>query len=279
MSIEEVLMDRIVLNNHQVESLRYKELQILLEIDRICKKKNINYQLTYGTLLGAIRHQGFIPWDDDIDVAMERKEYKRFKLACKDELSSDFFYQSNDTDPEYYHLMDKIRMNNTVFKEKYIARWNIHHGVYVDIFPLDNVPTNAILRKLHFLHFQFFRIGLMSKYLDSNERNGVKKFLSHVVNLIYAPFSLDYLYRKSVEVASKYKDQGKYVFSLYDSISSDSLLEYAWIKDTEQVLFEGHLFPAPKHYDEVLHVLYGDYNTLPPESDRVPQHNIEELRL
>ena len=272
-------MCSIDMDNNQIEALRRKELQILLEIDRICKKRKISYQLAFGTLIGAVRHQGFIPWDDDIDVAMERKEYERFKLACKEELSSSFFYQSNDTDPEYYHLVDKIRMNDTVFKEKYIARWNIHHGVYVDIFPFDNVPTNAILRKMHFLHFHFFRVGLMSKYFVSNERKGVKKYLSYIAKIIYAPFSLDFLYRRAVKVASKYRKQRKYVFNLYDSITVNSLLEYAWIKDTEQVLFEKHLFPAPKHYDAVLRTIYGDYNTLPPESDRVPQHIIEELKL
>ncbi len=272
-------MGKIVLDKNQINAVRSIELQILCEIDRICKKYDISYHLTYGTLLGAIRHEGFIPWDDDIDVAMERKEYERFKQVCKEELSDKFFYQCNETDGEYFHLMDKIRMNNTVFKETYLAKWNIHHGIYVDIFPLDFVPEGWLKRKIHFFYFQFFRIGLMSKYLDVKERKGIKKIFSILLRIVYAPFSLSFLYKKSEIIASKYKVQGKYIFSMYDSIKTDSLLEYEWIKTTKNVLFEGLSFPVPEHFEDVLKVFYGDYRKLPPEEERVPQHNIEELRI
>ena len=110
-------MSIIQLDENQTEALRNKELEILYEIDRVCKKHSITYTLTYGSLLGAIRHKGFIPWDDDVDIAMTREQFECFKEICKCELSDGFFYQCNETDPEYFHLVDKIRINGTVFKE------------------------------------------------------------------------------------------------------------------------------------------------------------------
>lgn len=274
-------MSHITLSEEQMHQLREAELDALLEIDRICKKNNIPYTLAYGTLLGAERHEGFIPWDDDIDIALLREDYERLKEACKTDLSERFFYQSHDTDPEYYHLMDKIRVNGTVFKESFLADKDIHHGVYIDLFPLDYVPGNVLLRKLHFFRFHLRRIGLMSKYLSVGERHGLKKAASLVCRFLYAPFSLERLYRSSVKIASEYsrKKSRTYLFSLYDSVAVNSLFLSDWFRGTVLLPFEGHMLPAPIEYKNVLRVLYGDYMQLPPESDRVPQHRLEEFTL
>ena len=270
----------VQLDENQTKALREKELEILHEIDRICKKHGIIYTLTYGSLLGAIRHKGFIPWDDDMDIAMTRDHYERFKQVCKKELSDRFFYQCNETDPEYFHLIDKIRLNGTIFREKVTADKKMHQGIYVDIFPFDSVPENKFRRKLQFLHFHLYRVGLMSKFLKNSERHGAKKILSYIVKVIYAPFSMKTLYKRAAAVASKYRGQDmKYVFCLYDSILLDSLLQKEWLEETIDGSFEGYTFPIPKEYDKVLRVMYGDYMQLPPEKDRVPVHSLEEIRI
>ncbi len=127
-------MPKMVLTDMQLRTIQQIETDVLCEVDRICKKHQIKYVLGFGTLIGAVRHQGFIPWDDDVDICMMRKDYERFKDICKTELNPKYFYQSKDTDPEYYHLFDKIRVNGTVFKEDLIAEHDIHHGVYIDIY-------------------------------------------------------------------------------------------------------------------------------------------------
>ena len=162
-------MPKMVLTDTQLRRIQQIETDVLCEVDRICQKHQIKYVLGFGTLIGAVRHQGFIPWDDDVDICMMRKDYERFKDICRTELNPKYFYQSKDTDPEYYHLFDKIRVNGTVFKEDLIAEHDIHHGVYIDIFPMDYVPDNGFLRCLQFWKFHFFRTGLMAKYMSRME--------------------------------------------------------------------------------------------------------------
>lgn len=121
-----------------LQDLHKVEIEILDEIDRICRKNNINYCLVGGTLLGAVRHGGFIPWDDDLDVAMPRNDYEKFIDVCKNELSDDFYLHSIETDKTYWLPFIKIRKKYTIFEEKNIAGLGCKTGIYVDIFPLDD---------------------------------------------------------------------------------------------------------------------------------------------
>ena len=110
-------MNTIKLNEEQLSCLKKIELEMLQEVDRICQKHNLVYTLAYGSLLGAIRHKGFIPWDDDIDIWMPREDYNRFKEICKTELNEKYFYQGNETDKEYFYLFDKLRANDTYLRK------------------------------------------------------------------------------------------------------------------------------------------------------------------
>ena len=154
------------------------QLEILLEFDRICRKHGLKYLLFAGTLLGAVRHKGFIPWDDDIDVCMLRGDYERFLTVCKDELSAELFLQTTDTDREYPLQFAKLRKNNTRFVEKSMSDLKIHHGVFIDIFPLDNVMPHSFIGRfqqisLYVLH----RINLTRVPLC---QDSCRRFLSKV---------------------------------------------------------------------------------------------------
>ena len=123
-----------------VRKLQLTELDILKEIDRICKKNNIDYTLYGGSLLGAIRHKGFIPWDDDIDVAMTRKNYNKFIKACKYDLGDKFFFDSYETNKKYALFYGKVKLKNTLFVEKKnYDNYDETSSIWVDIFPLDAV--------------------------------------------------------------------------------------------------------------------------------------------
>ena len=209
----------ISVSDEQKAQIQEAELLILAELDRICQKHGIIYMVAYGSLIGAIRHNGFIPWDDDVDICMPRPDYQKFKEICKEELREDFFLQDNNSDPEYYYLIDKIRLNGTIFKESFVAKYNIHHGIYIDIFPVDIMPDNRFLANKQYYLFHFYRTGLMAKYLDLNARKGKKKFMMAGLRLAYAPFTIDYLYKKAVQIAKK-----------YDGCKGKKMISFSYIK-------------------------------------------------
>ena len=136
-------------NKNDIKSLQLICLEILKEIDRVCKKHNILYWLDSGSMLGAVRHNGFIPWDDDLDIAMFRDDYNRFLEIASKELKENYFLQTHQTDSEYPLFFAKVRRNNTFIDEKRYRRLNIHKGIYVDIFPVDKLGSNIKVAKKH----------------------------------------------------------------------------------------------------------------------------------
>ena len=129
------------MSSYNIKDLQNVELEILLEVDRICKKHGVKYFLVSGTLLGAVRHKGFIPWDDDIDICMPVSDYRKFCKIAQEELGENFFFQSYETD-FYDRWFAKIRKNNTTCIEKVYENSRLHQGVWIDIFPLIGVKNN-----------------------------------------------------------------------------------------------------------------------------------------
>lgn len=146
---DEIRCDFLVSQKRQ--EIWAKELEVFEVIKGICKKHQITYYLVAGSLLGAVRHKGYIPWDDDLDVAMFREDYNKFLKYAQKELPEELFLQTPYTDPGYYYGMAKIRINNTTGIR--IRDWGcglpFHQGIFVDIFPIDSVPDGKFMRKLH----------------------------------------------------------------------------------------------------------------------------------
>lgn len=273
-------MEFVKISNEQREQIKSVELMILDELDRICTKYDIHYMISYGSLIGAIRHKGYIPWDDDLDLCMLRKDYIKFKEVCKKELDSKFFYQSHDTDPEYYYLFDKIRMNNTIFKESFVSKYNIHHGIYIDIFPIDYLPQNIIDQNIQFIKFHFYRTGVMTKYLMLEARTGKKKYIFSILKLLYSFFSLEYLYNGAHKEACKYNDKkclkATNFFSPYHRKDTFDIDFYT---NLTKHIFENRYVWIPQRYKEYLTKIYGDYMKLPPLEERNTRHTVVELKL
>lgn len=127
--------------------LQQTEFQILFELDKVCKKLEIPYFLVCGSALGAVKYGGFIPWDDDIDVAMYRQDYERFLQEAPARLPANLFLQNFKTDPGFPQIYSKLRNSNTTFIEKTAAKLPIHQGVFIDIFPLDGYPRKRFQQK------------------------------------------------------------------------------------------------------------------------------------
>lgn len=255
---------------NNLDVVKKNELIILKEIKRICEKYNLRYNLAYGTLLGAIRHKGFIPWDDDIDIEMPYDDYKKFIKICNFELDDRFFLQNNDTDLNYYYPFIKIRMNNTTFvtwNEKY---HHIHHGFWVDIFPVIKEPkVKSLFKKLvHFcscLQMYDFVEGLYKSkiYEVSIEK---KKFLK-ILNKI--PISIRRFIRTvllCIVIRKPKKNKG--IVSLVNDTTIESIPNNSCF-DTINTDFEDDVFAIPQNYHEYLTMIYGDYMKLPPENERI----------
>lgn len=154
------------MDDSKLRALQLCELEILNEFVRVCERHNLRYFLVGGTLLGAVRHQGFIPWDDDIDVGMLREDYEKFSKIAQVELSEQYFYQSPQTDPHYFLTYNKIRKHGTQVYEERFRNSNFHKGVFIDIFPLDFCPKPSV-----FCHFLFNVLAVMNYrgQVDSGE--------------------------------------------------------------------------------------------------------------
>lgn len=273
-------MNQIKINPEELKKVKNYELDILKEVDKICAKNKINYWVDFGTLIGTIRHQGFIPWDDDIDICILRKDFERFRESCAKELDKKFFYQSHETEKEYYLWFDKIRYNNTIFKEVFLAKHNIHHGVYIDIFPMDNVPDDDYLRKKQRKKYQFYRKIVQAKYGGLRFRQGKKKVGAILIRVLTFFVPLEYAYRKGTSALVKYKDaETADVQMMVDSERVDTILPKKYYIKTQRKKFEDISVPVPIEYDKVLSAWYGDYMKLPAEKDRKSQHKLSELKL
>ena len=269
-------MNKDLYNAEEYAELGLKEAQklmvkILKEVHRICEKHNIKYFLDAGTLIGAVRHKGFIPWDDDLDIGMLREDYNKFLAVAKDELPEYLFLQTFDNDQFYdiYQVPCKIRYNNTLFIQKTIAENpKMHNGIYIDVLPYDSLPKKRWLYKLqrkisNNLIKSFVRIREMPEKLTLKNR------ITHSVYKIIVNILKDSGRQKIFNMLIKWNDKN----SPYMAYGVDTPWdEYVYRKEDffelSQLEFEGEKFYAPNNPDAILTRLYGDYMTLPKEEER-----------
>lgn len=247
-------------------------LDMLLEFDRVCKKHQLTYFLAYGTLIGAIRHQGFIPWDDDLDVMMFRDDYEKF-LTLKDEFKEPLFLQNHLTDPDFASAHTTIRNSNTSAFSEIIKYQKMNHGLFMDVFPLDNVLPNEDGRRYEEINQLNTDNGtymrLTNPELSEENKQRVAKYIADGKN-----HHEDW--QKIHRIATRYNDSET-------GFLSDIILtffpfqkhifhkeDFAGVKYVD---FEGFSFPIPLGYDRVLRVSYGDYMQLPPVADRGQKHS------
>ena len=253
-----------------LKTIQRNELIILKEIKRICVKFDITYYLSSGTLLGAVRHKGFIPWDDDIDIEMPLKDYKRFIEICKTELNSRFFLQNYKTEMNDYHAFTKVRMNNTTFLPSHHKKYHIHHGFWVDVFPVVNMPKNRLLqiiKKKILMVSNYIQIGdyVLANYDEFRKKLGeigitaVLAFNKLPVNL---RVKLHTILLLPIMRNPKKNHPLAIVWTAYDALVPNTFVN---LVDLE---FEDELFKCPQNYDNYLKNMFGDYMQLPPESER-----------
>lgn len=252
----------------EIRKLQEKELLILKELRRICDANDITYFLAYGSLLGAVRHHGFIPWDDDIDVCMNYPDYMRFKEVCKTQLGSDFFLQTDETDPNARMSYYKLRLNHSTLIVDYLAERDMHHGINIDIYPVYNVPDGVFQRKLQLCAsavYMLFEAGQVPE-----NHGGVMAAGSRILLKIFRGKSRESIKNRCHRYMAKFEDKktkGKamlfgnihYCRQIYPA----EIFSYA-----VKMSFEGEEFSVPGGYESYLKMFYGDYMKLPPVEDR-----------
>jgi len=243
------------------------QLDMLFYVDRICKKHNIQYYLDYGTLLGAVRHKGFIPWDDDLDISMMRPDYERFKKIMREEIEEPYFLQTAYEGLPVFSIA-KIRNSNTTCLEKNFWDIDMNHGIFMDIFPLDSVPMGSpekdsvyLTKKLLFASLSDTE-GVMN-YIQ-NHIEGIKEQAAVIEkwkNILEQP-----LLGRLQEFENfclknfGYEERVAHLFyELTNSYGKPKMDDYLEIIELD---FEGYKFPAPAGYDNLLKDYYGDYHKI-----------------
>lgn len=254
---------------------RVIQIRILKAIDDICEKKHIGYYIAYGSLLGAIRHKGFIPWDDDIDIIIPRKDYNKFLAVLKsDDKEIPEWMKIVDSETKgYYYPFAKIVDSRTCAK---MDDNLTEHGIWIDVFPIDGLPNNNILGRIHInvcLVLRAIVISMTTDFSSSSlgERRTVKKIL-YLFAKIIGKKNICTISEKMMQLYSK--DESIYVACLFSPYGQKEKVKSSVLFDSEKVEFEGEFFPAPKNWEEFLTRIYGNYMELPPVEKR-RTHRIE----
>ena len=258
----------------QLSNEEYKKrlLDVMSKIDEICRKNNLWYTIIYGTLLGAVRHNGFIPWDDDIDIAMTRKDYYAFGKYISEHPE----YELNFIDVNYrkdtIYICGKVCDSKTIVKES-CFRSVKDYGAFVDIFILDNIPDDENERRKFKSKARFMCKTIQhSAQLNPGKPKGFKHLILLYTSFIYSHcFNTYKLIKKLDSYCQKYNEMDTEYFGVPYFIAVFKKNDFKELIDFN---FEGHCFKGPRKYDEILNSTYKNYKELPPLEERVT-HMIE----
>lgn len=270
----------IVLTEEDLQLVKCAALKIVKEINDICLRNDIKYSMIGGTLIGAVRHQGFIPWDDDIDLMMERNEYDKFLNIAERELSKDFYIANHEHTPCIGVSFTKIMMKNTTMREGFTGSSDAPAGVFVDIFPIDNAPESKVLKILQRYKNYSLQKRIFIKSGYNFEKTGIKKIIYDMLR-VFTLESKSNLIKKYRKNQTRYNkcNATEYV-SLCGVYGYDKeTIPKQWVSEYTFLEFEGLKLMAFKEYDKILKHYFGDYMKLPPENERVNKHTVDELDL
>ncbi len=268
--------------NKIMRRLQLEELEILKYFDSFCRENGLRYYIVGGTLIGAVRHKGFIPWDDDIDVSMPREDFDRLLKIAKEKLSKDYFLQNQKTEKGCYFYYAKLRKNGTYFGEDKFEHLPLHKGIFIDIFPLDYVPASSVLQKVFFKLF-----SCLGGFICSKEKT--TEFLYKNMSLPFIvtfrllqailPKRLLMGFRVLLSKLSNLISNKQYMASLsgFHGYPKEVCPSGLW-GDGVDITFENTVVRAPSEYEKLLCHMFGDFMQLPPEDERV-NHSVETEKI
>ena len=261
------------MDNLELEEIKNIELNILDTITEICEENNLKYSLMGGSGIGAIRHKGFIPWDDDIDIMMLREDYNKLKKIT---------FMSSDIQEDYNYYYAKVVSLDTEAKETGIRKIN-NYGVFVDIFPVDAVPEDVKKRKCFFkklnLQMKIINLKIYDKQISINKR---KLLLKTILSFVLKPINLKKIVLKTEKEFQKYNlldCEKKYCLNCsFFSQRKDLIEDKNFYYDVIKVPYESTYSYILRDYDKYLKGIFGDYMKMPPENQRKSNHNWDYIK-
>ena len=261
--------------------LKQCELQMLTAFVEVCERLNLKYYLVEGTLLGAVRHHGFIPWDDDIDVGMPRADYERFLREAQALLPEYYFVQSLYSEPEYHASFAKIRDSRTTFVESSVKKRPINHGVYIDIFPLDYVPKSEWLRRCIKYANIICTLRIVQVFTLPLRKTSILKLILRGGVQMLSKLCFPKLQQAVAAQTELFKAcKSSTLVTIYGSAWGErEVVPATWYGEGCYLTFEGLDVRVPSEYDKLLTQIYGDYMTPPPVEQQVGHHYAEVIDL
>lgn len=257
--------------NIDLAELKQLQLEMLIEVDKYCRQHKINYSLAYGTLLGAVRHGGYIPWDDDVDIMMPREDYERFMTGfCAPKMEAYSFMKTEN----YFLPFGKVVRTDTVLEENVSIKSNM--GIYLDIFPIDVLPNSVYKRDLLLRKKKFLNALYQIKIVKiSSKRSWLKNVILGLGKLMILCYPLKCLLKSMDKISRSCQNmKSDYYGSIVhaDNISNE-VYKSEMFSSYVELVFEGVRFKAVKLYVSMLTQNYGDYMQLPPVEKRVSHHS------
>lgn len=274
---EKAMRDGYNLSDEELKKVQEIQRELIGEVKRICKKRGIHFNMVGGTMLGAIRHEGYIPWDDDADIGFLRTEYEKFRRACKEELNHEKYYMQDLRDTKGYRWgYGKLRRKGTAFIRLGQEFMPYEQGISIDLMPFDNVPDYWITRKIHFFRCFLYRKLFWSEVGSREEKNIWVRTVYKIMRLIPMKDILK-SYQRFIDHGQKRKT-GQVRILTFPTPKGVYGYDREWYTNLSNYPFDDLILPGAKDYDTYLRVKYGDYMKMPP-IDKRKVHPISKLKL
>lgn len=237
-----------------LKEIQKMELDMLIEMDRVCRENDLTYSLAFGTVLGAVRHKGFIPWDDDIDIMVDIDHYKSFCKVLQDKLSNKYFVYSYETNSGYEYLFSRIGLLNKT-----------HLDFHIDIFPMVGTPKSMLGRKIFskvaYLIYRCYFVKKINVNINHKNKPNKKKLalLLKIILFVFPAKLFIWLYEKLSKAFPI--DKSNYLYNFCGLYKYKEIIPKSYLNDLIYMEFENNPFPVPKEWDPYLRHMYGDYLT------------------
>ena len=259
--------------SYDIRPLQLRILDILLALQKVCEERGLRYYIIAGTLLGAVRHKGFIPWDDDLDIGMPRKDYDLLMANAKEWLPEPFEVVSYETDKDYPLPFAKIQDSSTTLIERMHLKYL--GGIYIDVFPLDGMTSNTFVQRLHFARYFYLKKVQYFLYRDPYRHgHGPSSWIPLLCRKLY---TLEEVQEKMRRMQRTYDFDSSELVVDYDD-GRKGIMPRSKFGNPTPILFEGKSVMGVEHPDAYLSQKYGDYMVI-PEGPKQRQHNFHLLDL